>query len=201
MKKVMALSREMVEKSPWTNGHSHRVMEYALAVGRELGLSQKDLESLRLAALLHDIGKINSCAHLLEKKGRLTPEEFEQVKQHPVKGAEIIEKSGRIKFIAPVIKHHHEHFDGTGYPSMLKGEEIPFLSRILFVADAFDSMTADRPYRKAPGRTYAVRELIRCAGTQFDPDVVRAFLNIVDQLSESHHIKFAAQDRLTAPRF
>jgi len=183
MEKIQALSRALIEKSPWTNGHAHRVMKYALAVGCELGLAREELESLRLAGLLHDIGKIETCASILEKNGKLSFREWEQVKKHSAKGAEMVLEFGDAEpGIAPVIRHHHERWDGTGYPDGLRGEEIPFLSRILLVADAFDSMTADRPYRKAPGLEYALYEIMRCAGTQFDPSVVHAFLSIAHGL-------------------
>jgi len=183
MEKIKALSKALIEKSPWTNGHAHRVMEYALAVGNELGLTRDELESLRLAGLLHDIGKIDTCGTLLEKKGKLSAREFEQVKTHSAKGADMVLEFGDMgPGIAPVIRHHHERFDGMGYPDGLRGEDIPLLARILFVADAFDSMTADRPYRKAPGVEYALYELMRCAGTQFDPSIVHAFLSIAHSL-------------------
>lgn len=161
------------------NDHSVRVMKYAVAAGRELGLSWKGLKTLQLASLLHDIGKMDTCSSVLEKQGRLTSKEFELVKLHPVHGANLLLQASTLARVARVIRHHHERYDGTGYPDNLGGERIPFLSRVLYVADAFDSMTADRPYRKAPGRRYAVSELKRCSGTQFDPAVVEAFLNII----------------------
>lgn len=164
------------------DGHSIRVMEYAVATGKALGLSAKSIETLRLAGLLHDIGKVDTCASVLEKRGGLTNSEFELVKLHPVHGAEILCKSDTLLRVANVIRHHHERYDGTGYPDGLKGDFIPFLSRVLYVADAYDSMTADRPYRKAPGKDYAVSELIRCSGTQFDPAIVMEFLKIAGSL-------------------
>ncbi len=162
------------------NGHSIRVMEYAVAAGLELGLSGEPLEALKLAGLLHDIGKIGTCSCVLEKRGQLTSKEFELVKLHPAHGADLLLQTETLSRVALVIRHHHERYDGTGYPDKLAGEEIPFLSRVLYVADAFDSMTADRPYRKAPGRDYAVAELRRCSGSQFDPLVVEAFLKIME---------------------
>ncbi len=168
----------MAGQPSWMDGHSVRVMEYAVAIGRALGLSENSIETLRLAGLLHDIGKVDTCASVLEKQGSLTSGEFELVKLHPVHGAEILCQSETLFRVARVIRHHHERFDGSGYPDGLKGEGIPFLARVLYVADAFDSMTADRPYRKAPGKDYAISELIRCAGTQFDPRVVLEFLKI-----------------------
>ncbi len=168
------------------DGHSIRVMEYAVAVGKALGLSGKDIETLRLSGLLHDIGKVDTCASVLEKRGGLTSREFELVKLHPVHGAEILCQSDTLLRVANVIRHHHERYDGSGYPDGLKGEGIPFLSRVLYVADAFDSMTADRPYRKAPGKDYAISELIRCSGTQFDPRVVLEFLKLAGNFHCGH---------------
>ncbi len=165
------------------DGHSVRVMEYAVAIGKALGLSGKNIETLKMAGLLHDIGKVDTCASVLEKQGGLTSSEYELVKLHPVHGAEMLCKSDTLLRVAHVIRHHHERYDGTGYPDGLKGDSIPFLSRVLYVADAFDSMTADRPYRKAPGKDYAVSELIRCSGTQFDPAVVMEFLKIAGDFS------------------
>lgn len=180
MNKVQALSKAMTEKSPWMDGHSIRVMKYAVAIGDSLRLSAKSIETLKLAGLLHDIGKVDTCASLIEKKGGLTRSEFELVKMHPVHGAEILCQTDTLFRVAEIIRHHHERFDGTGYPDGLRGDNIPFLSRILYVADAFDSMTADRPYRKAPGKEYAVSELVRYSGTQFDPLIVGEFMKIVE---------------------
>ncbi len=177
------------------NGHSIRVMRYALVAGRELGLSGEPLETLKLAGLLHDIGKIDTCSSVLEKSGGLTSKEFELVKLHPVHGADLLLQTETLARVARVIRHHHERYDGTGYPDGLTGEAIPFLSRILYVADAFDSMTADRPYRKAPGKHYAISELRRCSGTQFDPLVVEAFLDIIEAFSP---VKNKNEDRRTA---
>ncbi|MBI4824232.1 MAG: GAF domain-containing protein [Nitrospirae bacterium] len=163
-------------KSTWTKGHSERVTTYAMILGKEMGLAEGDMEKLRLASLLHDIGKIGTYDVILDKPERLTDDEFALVKMHPAKGAEILEPIKQLKDIAPIIKGHHEKLDGSGYPDGLKGDEIPLLARILCVSDSFDSMTADRPYRPAPGKEYAVSELKRCSGTQFDPRVVEAFL-------------------------
>lgn len=118
------------------------------------------------------------CASVLEKKGGLNHKEFELVKMHPVTGSEMLGNLESLSHVSLIVKHHHERYDGNGYPDGLCGDEIPFLSRILHVADAFDSMTADRPYRKAPGRRYAISELVNGSGRQFDPDVVEAFLDI-----------------------
>jgi len=171
-------------KSPWTKGHSERVTNYAIAIAKEMGIKEKDTETLRTAALLHDIGKLGTYDVILDKPGRLTHEEFELVKMHPGKGAEILKPVAQLGKILPLIKHHHETIDGKGYPDGLKGEEIPLCARILHVADSYDSMTADRPYRPDPGIEYAISELKKYSGTQFDPKVVEAFLKVLGRPQE-----------------
>jgi len=178
---VTALVNVIDAKSRWTRGHSERVTEYALKIGMELDLSSEDMEKLRLAGLLHDIGKVGTCDDVLDKPGKLTEEEFALVKIHPKKAEEMLAPIKQFKDLIPIIKGHHERMDGKGYPDGLSGEEIPFLARILCVADSFDSMTADRPYRLSPGRRFAIKELQRCAGTQFDPQVVSAFLRVLQR--------------------
>ncbi len=173
---TISLAKAIEAKSSWTNGHSERVTEYAVKIGLQMGLDEKGLEYLRLAGLLHDIGKIGTYETILEKPGKLTPEEFEIVKKHPVEAVKILKPVKMISSILPAILYHHENYDGTGYPDGLKVEDIPLFARILCVADAYDSMTADRPYRSAPGKDYAISELHRCAGTQFDPGIVELFL-------------------------
>lgn len=169
-------------KSPWTKGHSERVTQYAVSIAKELGLKHKDIENIRIAALLHDIGKIGTYDILLDKPGRLTDEEFKLVKMHPVKGEEILKPISQLGKILPIIRHHHERIDGNGYPDGLKGSEIPFCARILHVADSFDSMTADRPYRPNPGIEYAISEFKKYSGTQFDPQIVEAFLSVLEKV-------------------
>ncbi|MDP3617667.1 MAG: response regulator, partial [Rhodoferax sp.] len=135
-----------------------------------------ELERLRIAALLHDIGKIGTYDGLLEKPGKLTAAEYETIKQHPAKGAEMLAPIRQLYDIIPWVRGHHERYDGAGYPDGLKGENIPLQARILAVADTFDAMTAERPYRATPGKAQALEEIRRYAGTQFDPKVVEAFL-------------------------
>ncbi len=173
-------------KSPWTKGHSVRVTNYALAIAKEMGLRDKDIETLRIAALLHDIGKIGTHDLILNKNGKLNEVETALVRTHPIKGEEILIpirqlQISKLQNIFPIIRSHHEGIDGKGYPDGLKGEEIPLCARILHVADSFDSMTSDRPYRKAPGKEYAISELKKYSGTQFDPKVVEAFLRTLTQ--------------------
>lgn len=178
---IKALASAIDAKSPWTKGHSERVTEYAVKVAHKMGFGQADAERLRLAGLLHDIGKIGTYDVILDKPDKLTKEEFELVKKHPDRGCEILSPIKQFKNLLPIIRHHHERWDGTGYPAGLKGEEIPLLARILCAADSFDSMTADRPYRPAPGMEYAVSEFERCRGTQYDPAVVDAFLAVLKE--------------------
>lgn len=178
---LKALSEAIDAKSSWTKGHSDRVTRFALDIGTKMELDEKAMKDLELAGLLHDIGKIGTFELILNKPGSLTEEEMNIMKQHPSKGAEILSPIKQLKNIIPALKHHHEFYDGTGYPDGLKEEEIPLMARILAVADTFDSMTAERPYRKTPGHEKAVEELKRCSGTQFDPKVVEAFLKIVEK--------------------
>lgn len=170
------LAEAVDKRDPYTGGHSRRVMEYSLAIGRELGLEGEELERLRLAAVLHDIGKIGIGDNILLKNGKLSAEEFETVKMHPIYGEEILKHVEYFKDIIPAIRHHHERFGGGGYPSGLKGENIGLAARIIAVADAFDAMTSERRYRKALSPEEAVAELLAHSGTQFDPAVVEAFL-------------------------
>lgn len=175
---ILAFANAIDAKSPWTKGHSERVTAYALSIAKAMGLTEGDIDTLRTAALLHDIGKIGTYDVILEKPDKLTREEFALIKMHPVKGVEILRPIKVLEHVIPAIRGHHERLDGTGYPDGLRGEAIPLLAKILCVADSFDSMTADRPYRPAPGKEYAVSELKRCRGTQFDAAVVDAFLRV-----------------------
>jgi len=178
---LKSLATIMDAKSPWTRGHAERVTDYAVAIGKKLGLDDNTLQTLKLGGLLHDIGKIGTYDVVLDKPDKLTREEFEIVKSHPERGAMILEPIKQLKDIVPIVRHHHERIDGTGYPDGLKGEEIPLLARILSVADAYDSITADRPYRKSPRLDYALSELRNNAGTQFDPKIVDALLEVISQ--------------------
>jgi PAS domain S-box-containing protein/putative nucleotidyltransferase with HDIG domain len=178
---IRSFANAIDAKSPWTKGHSERVTSYSLSIARELGLKEKDLEDLRTAALLHDIGKIGTYDVILDKPDRLDAEELALIRTHPVKGEEILKPIKQLRSLLPIIRHHHERLDGGGYPDGLKDKEIPFLAKIITVADSFDSMTSDRPYRPAPPRDYAVSEIKRCSGTQFDPVAAGAFLRILEK--------------------
>ena len=172
-----ALGDAIEAKDAYTGGHTKRVLEYSMAVGRSLGLSQEELDQLKLAAALHDIGKIGIEDRILGKPGRLEPEEASIMESHTVIGARIVENIRPLRAIVPGIRHHHEKYDGQGYPDVLKGDAIPIMARIISVCDTFDAMTSDRPYRKGLGAEIALQELRRFAGTQFDPKVVDAFLS------------------------
>jgi len=174
---VRTLSKAIDAKSHWTAGHSERVTEIALDIGRRMGLDEDALATLELAGLLHDIGKLGTYEAILDKPGGLTDEELAAIRLHTVKGAEILAPIKQMKGIVPLIRHHHEFFDGGGYPDGIRGEEIPLMARIITVADTVDAMSADRPYRKGMPMNVIIEELKRCSGRQFDPAVVEAFLS------------------------
>lgn len=178
---VQALSKALEAKDPVTSGHAERVGEYAVAIAREMRLSENRIDRIRYAALLHDIGKIGIADGVLKKPGGLSGEEFAQIREHPVIGWEILKDIDFLREASRIIRHHHERYDGKGYPDGLKGDQIPIEAYILAVADAFDAMTNDRPYRKAL-TTGRAREIIADeAGRQFHPKVADAFIKILDK--------------------
>jgi len=177
---VVAFANALDAKSSWTMGHSQRVANYALAIAKELDVNHDEMEMLKIGSLLHDIGKLGTYDVILDKVDQLTKEEWELIKMHPAKGADILEPIKHLRPAIPIIKYHHERLDGKGYPEGLQGHAIPLPARILCVADSFDAMTADRPYKRALGREEALIHLRTKAGTQFDPDVVNAFLKVLD---------------------
>ena len=164
-------------KDRYTAGHSRRVTEIALAIGRELKLSEEYLENLRWGSLLHDVGKIAVDHFVQNKPGKLTPAEYEHIMIHAHIGAGIVKTVVNDKVVA-IVEHHHDHYNGSGLHQVVAGEDIPLGARILAVADAFDAMTSGRPYRSAMSATEAIAEISRCIGTQFDPIVVGTFLKI-----------------------
>jgi len=173
---IGALAEAVDKRDPYTSKHSQRVRLISVDIGRELRVSAAELEALEWGGLLHDVGKIGVPDNVLLKQGKLTRDERITMNAHPVLGAQII---GPVQHLAPelpVIRHHHEWYNGSGYPDRLMGDEIPRLARILHVADAFEAMTADRPYRKALSSEQALAELRKFAGVQFDPEVVDAFV-------------------------
>lgn len=174
-----SLVRAMGACDSYTRQHCLRVTHLALQVGQEMELPAKVLAQLRQAGLLHDIGKIGIRGDILRKEGRLTGDELRIIQQHPAIGAAILGSMSPLAEISQLVLHHHERYDGSGYPHHLKGEDIPLLARIIAAADAFEAITADRPYRQARDPYLAGRELQRCAGAQFDPQVVRVLLALV----------------------
>jgi HD-GYP domain-containing protein (c-di-GMP phosphodiesterase class II) len=172
------LSRAIEARDPYTRGHSARVTELALAIAWRLGWNEDRLASLRVGGPLHDIGKLGVSKAVLTKEGRLDEAEFAQIREHPKIGARILVRVAAFREALPYVLYHHERWDGNGYPTGKAGEEIPVEARVLAVADAFDAMTSDRPYRRALTRGEALAEVERCAGTQFDPKIARVFLEV-----------------------
>lgn len=169
----------------YTFGHSTQVAVYAEAIGKKMGLPQKEQDHIIKAALVHDIGKVGVMDAIIGKQGPLTDEEYRLVKRHPDIGAEILGLMEGFEELVPLVRYHHERWDGSGYPLGLKGEDIPTGARILAVADSVDAMFSDRPYRKSPTYDQVMEELLRCMGTQFDPKVVQAFFNVVKEQGPS----------------
>jgi HD-GYP domain-containing protein (c-di-GMP phosphodiesterase class II) len=176
---IRMLAAAIDEKDPYTRGHSDRVAKYSMLLGQQMGLSVADLDRLRIASLLHDVGKIGVDDRVLKKPGSLTPEEFEVMKQHPTKGANIMRPVAQLKDMLPGIELHHEHVDGRGYPHGLKGEAIPLMARVIAVADTLDAMTTNRPYQSAMELEDALRHIRKVTGTKFDSRVVDALEAVV----------------------
>jgi putative nucleotidyltransferase with HDIG domain len=172
------LTRAIEARDPHTQGHSARVTALAEEVARRLGWSEERLATLRIGGPLHDIGKLAVSDEVLCKEGRLDPEELDEIRLHPKIGARILLRMASLREAIPYVLYHHERWDGKGYPSGKAGEEIPVEARVLAVADAFDAMTSDRPYRRALSREEALAEVERCACTQFDPKIARVFLEV-----------------------
>jgi putative nucleotidyltransferase with HDIG domain len=176
---VLALANAVDARDAYTADHSQRLAAWAEATARELGCSEEEVRAIRWAALLHDIGKIGVPDHILQKPGPLDEAEWEVIKRHPEIGAEIVAPVKKLAHVAPIIRAHQERWDGAGYPDGLRGEEIPLGARILAVVDAYGAIIDERPYKKARSHQEAVAELRRCAGTQFDPQVVGAILRVL----------------------
>jgi putative nucleotidyltransferase with HDIG domain len=185
---IQSLVKALEASSYWTAGHTERVTKYSLGIGGVLGLEATMMEKLKISALLHDIGKIATPKEILNKNGMLEDSEWIEIKRHAALGAEILVELKQFEEIIQGVKYHHEHWDGQKGIFGLKREEIPFLARILAVADAFDAMTSDRPYRERKSKGEAIEEVIRCAGTQFDPAVVEAFLTWVKDFTPPHQV-------------
>jgi HD-GYP domain-containing protein (c-di-GMP phosphodiesterase class II) len=177
---VKVLAAAIETRDAYTGGHIERVAEYSVAIGRELGWDEDQLMTLELGALLHDVGKIGVDDGVLRKPAKLEPEEWEHMQRHPELGAHMLRDVPFLQASLSCVLHHHERYDGRGYPHRLAGEAIPLQARIVAVADTYDAMTSDRPYRKGLPVDTALAEITRCAGSQFDPHVVRAFLRVVE---------------------
>ncbi|MFC2166322.1 HD-GYP domain-containing protein, partial [Acidobacteriota bacterium] len=175
---IKSLVSAIDAKDQYTRHHSTRVTEYSLKIAKSMDFSEKEMEDLELAGYLHDIGKIAVPESILNKPGPLTDEEFALIKEHPVRGENILKPMVEFSEISRIVRAHHEHYNGKGYPDGIKGLGIPLGARIMGVADAYDSITSERPYRKSASHRTAVKEITRCSGTQFDPNVVQHFLEI-----------------------
>lgn len=183
-------------RDPYTSGHSRRVKEYALKIARLIGLSTAEIEKVGTAALLHDVGKIyDKYAPILAKEERLTPAEWAVIKEHPADGANLIATMTRLRELVPAVRHHHENWDGSGYPDSLSGDDIPLASRVIMFADTFDAMTTKRPYRGPLGEEEVRAELIRCRGKQFDPEITDRLLQ-----SDFWRTLFPPLNRASSPR-
>lgn len=168
-------------KDRYTYGHVERVVIYSRLIADKLGLNEEDKKKLIYGAYLHDIGKINILEEILNKKMSLTKEEWEILKQHPENGVEIIKPVDSLRYLSPLILHHHERYDGMGYPGKLKEENIPYLARVLTVVDSFDAMTSNRPYSNRKTNEEAIEELMNCSGSQFDPTIVNVFIEVIKE--------------------
>lgn len=177
---VQTLRYTVEAKDSYTRGHSDRVSEYSVLIGEKLGLPAEQIKTLRIGGLFHDIGKIGIPDSILLKPAKLIDEEYSQIKNHPSIGAHILGSAAIFQDIIPIVKHHHERYDGNGYPSKLKGEEIPYLARIAAVADTFDAMTSRRSYRGPIDVEHVKEEIKRCEGTQFDPQIAEVFIEILN---------------------
>ena len=176
---VRALANSIDAKDTYTRGHSERVAKYSIEIGKKMNLSDQELKNLYVGALLHDIGKIGIPEAIINKTDKLTNEEYQEIKTHPSRGAMIIEPAKFLKEKVPLIKYHHERYDGKGYPEGLKGDEIPLMARIICCADSFDAMTSKRAYRDTMPLDFARKEMVRCSETQFDPRIVNIFLEVL----------------------
>jgi putative nucleotidyltransferase with HDIG domain len=184
MDAIQVLRLAVDAKDMYTRGHSDRVAYYAVKIGKSFNLKEEELQKLKAAGIFHDIGKIGIADDILFKTDKLNDMEYDEIKKHPIKGAHILSAVSMFKDIVPLVKCHHERIDGRGYPYGIKGEEIPFLARIISVADAFDAMTSDRKYRSKLDIEEAKKQLILNSGTQFDSNVVNNFITLLNNYDE-----------------
>ncbi len=181
---VRSLAAAVDLRDGYTHEHSQMVSELSAAIAKRMGLPSNDVDRISEGALLHDVGKIGVPDAILTKKGNLSPEEWSSIRQHPVLGRQIIEQAPELMDVMPLVLHHQEHFDGTGYPNRLQGEGIPLGARIIAAADAYHAIRSNRPYRSGRTHQEATKELTRCSGKQFDPRIVQALLEILDANEE-----------------
>lgn len=184
LESIETLRNTVEVKDIYTKGHSDRVSAYSLLIGEKLNLTPEEMKTLKIGALFHDIGKIGIPDGILLKTDKLTEDEYSEIKNHPSIGAHILSDASIFADIIPIVKHHHERYDGRGYPGKLAGNDIPLLARIVAVADTFDAMTSKRSYRQALDFDYTRKEIEKCSGTQFDPVIAKAFLEILDTQKE-----------------
>ncbi len=187
MATIETLAALIEVKDPYLAGHSKDVKKWSCLIAKKIGLSEKEIGDIEMAAVLHDIGKIGVKGKILDTQGSLTLTEFQEVKLHPLLGESAIKHIRKLRNASGIIRHHHEYWDGQGYPDGLKGEEIPIGSRIVSVADAFNAMTSNRPYRRALSDEKAVSRLVMDKGKQFDPAVVDAFADCLRETVERRH--------------
>lgn len=180
LESIQTLRYTVEAKDSYTRGHSDRVADFSVLIGKYLELPEEDLKILRIGGLFHDIGKIGVPDSILLKEAKLTSEEYSEIKNHPSIGKQILSNASIFKDMIPIVYHHHEKFDGTGYPTGLAGENIPLFARIAAVADTFDAMTTKRSYRNALPLEVVRAEIEKCSGTQFDPAITKVFLDILD---------------------
>lgn len=179
MESIQTVRYTVEAKDTYTRGHSDRVSEYSVLIGEKLGLDEEDIRRLRIGGLFHDVGKIGVPDSILQKNGKLSDDEYSEIKNHPTIGAHILSTASIFQDIIPIVKHHHERYDGKGYPGMLKGEDIPYLARITAVADTFDAMSSKRVYRESLPTDKIIEEIENTKGTQFDPKIADVFLDIL----------------------
>ena len=180
LESIQTLRYTVEAKDVYTRGHSDRVSNYSVLIGKNMGLSPEDLKTLEIGGLFHDVGKIGVPDSILLKEDKLTDDEYSEIKNHPAIGKHILSNATIFKDILPIVYHHHEKYNGTGYPSKLTGEDIPLFARITAVADTFDAMTSKRSYRNALPLDVVRNEIQKCSGSQFDPKIANIFLDILD---------------------
>lgn len=179
LESIETLRYTVEAKDTYTRGHSDRVSEFSVLIGKKVNLSEEELRLLKIGGLFHDIGKIGVPDSILLKESKLTDDEYFEIKNHPSIGAHILSTASIFKDVIPIVKHHHERYDGHGYPSQLQGNDIPYLARIAAIADSFDAMTSKRTYRDSLSFDMVMAEFEKCKSTQFDPELTDVFLSIL----------------------